>query len=80
MEIDAYLPCDPGDFEVQGRKSPLLKEIKEGNSHHIAEVDNLLQSVGRHGGGSERKRNLAGEKIEGRPHILRKAPASMLNP
>jgi hypothetical protein len=68
-----------GISESEGQDRPFLKEIKEGDSQHIAVVDNLLQPAGRHGG-SKRKRSVAGGEIQGRALILRKAPADVLDP
>jgi hypothetical protein len=48
--------------ESMGWESPLLKEIKEGDLQRIAEVDNLLQSVGRHGRGAREGETLLVER------------------
>jgi hypothetical protein len=48
--------------ESMGWESPFLKEIKEEDLQHIAEVDNLLQSVGRHGKGARERETLLMER------------------
>jgi len=50
MKIDAHLPYGAGVMsESKGRESSLVNGIKEGDSQIIANVNNLLQFVGRHG-------------------------------